>query len=56
MQVVHAAKPVVPRDRLLRLPDVEATTGCKKKHYLQAHEGRQVPAVRAHYCPHGGMA
>ena len=30
MQVVHSARPVVPRDRLLRLADVEATTGCKK--------------------------
>ena len=30
MQVVHSARPVVPRDRLLRLSDVEATTGCKK--------------------------
>ena len=30
MQVVHTTKPVIPRDRLLRLPDVEAVTGCKK--------------------------
>ena len=30
MQVVHSARPVVPRDRLLRLADVEAATGCKK--------------------------
>lgn len=30
MHVVHTARPVVPRDRLLRLPDVEAATGCKK--------------------------
>ena len=30
MQVVHTAKTAVPRDRLLRLPDVEAVTGCKK--------------------------
>lgn len=30
MQVVHQARPVVPRDRLLRLPEVEAMTGCKK--------------------------
>lgn len=30
MHVVHSTRPVVPRDRLLRLADVEATTGCKK--------------------------
>lgn len=30
MQVVHSVRAVVPRDRLLRLPDVEAATGCKK--------------------------
>ena len=30
MQVVHSARPAVPRDRLLRLADVENTTGCKK--------------------------
>lgn len=30
LQVVHSARPVVPRDRLLRLRDVEAMTGVKK--------------------------
>ena len=30
MQVVHSSRPAVPRDRLLRLADVEAATGCKK--------------------------
>lgn len=30
MQVVHSARPVTPRDRLLRLADVETATGCKK--------------------------
>ncbi|MFN9726662.1 helix-turn-helix transcriptional regulator [Acidovorax sp.] len=30
MQVVHQARPVVPRDRLVRLPEVEEMTGCKK--------------------------
>lgn len=30
MHVVHSARPVVPRDRLLRLGDVETATGCKK--------------------------
>lgn len=30
MQLVHSAAPVIPRDRLLRLPDVETVTGLKK--------------------------
>jgi prophage regulatory protein len=30
MQLVHTSAPVILRDRLLRLPDVEAITGCKK--------------------------
>jgi len=30
MQLVHAQKPAVPRDRLLRLPDVVAMTGASK--------------------------
>lgn len=30
MQVVHSTRSAVPRDRLLRLADVEAATGCKK--------------------------
>ena len=30
MQVVHQSRPVVPRDRLIRLPDVEGATGCEK--------------------------
>lgn len=30
MQLVHESRPVIPRDRLIRLPDVEAITGCKK--------------------------
>ena len=30
MQVVHQSRPVVPRDRLVRLPEVEGMTGCKK--------------------------
>ena len=28
MQVVHQTRPVVPRDRLVRLPEVEGITGC----------------------------
>ena len=47
MQVVHTVKPVVPRDRLLRLPDVEATTGCKKSTiYKLMKEGKFPPCVR----------
>lgn len=30
MQLVHQSKPVIPRDRLIRLPEVEGMTGCKK--------------------------
>lgn len=30
MQLAHSAKPVIPRDRLLRLGDVELLTGLKK--------------------------
>ena len=47
MQVVHTAKPVVPRDRLMRLPDVEATPGCKKSTiYKLMKEGKFPPCVR----------
>ena len=30
MQIVHQSKPVTPRDRLIRLPEVERLVGCKK--------------------------
>ena len=30
IHLVHSVKPVTPRDRLLRLPEVEAVTGMKK--------------------------
>lgn len=47
MQVVHTAKPIVPRDRLLRLPDVEAATGCKKSTiYKLMKEGKFPLCVR----------
>lgn len=47
MQVVHAARPVVPRDRLLRLADVEAVTGCKKSTvYKLMKEGRFPACIR----------
>lgn len=35
MQVVHQSRPVVPRDRLVRLPEVEGMTGCKKSTIYQ---------------------
>ena len=47
MQVVHQSRPVVPRDRLIRLPDVESATGCKKSTiYLMIGEGRFPRPVR----------
>ena len=30
MQLAHQSKPVVPRDKLIRLPEVEGLSGCKK--------------------------
>lgn len=30
MQLVHQSRPAVPRDRLMRLPEVEAIVGFKK--------------------------
>ncbi len=30
VQIVHQTKPVIPRDRLIRLPEVENLIGCKK--------------------------
>jgi prophage regulatory protein len=30
LHLAHTTKPVTPRDRLIRLPQVEATTGFKK--------------------------
>ena len=47
MQVVHTAKTAVPRDRLLRLPDVETATGCKKSTiYKLMKDGKFPPCVR----------
>ena len=43
MQVVHTAKPAVPRDRLLRLHDVEAITGCKKSTLYKLMKERKFP-------------
>lgn len=47
MQVVHQARPVVPRDRLIRLPEVERLTGCKKSTiYQMMKEGRFIKPIR----------
>jgi prophage regulatory protein len=47
VHLAHVAKPVTPRDRLLRLPDVEAATGCKKSTiYKLMKEGRFPACVR----------
>lgn len=41
MQVVHQSRPVVPRDRFIRLPEVESVTGCKKSTiYLLISQGK----------------
>lgn len=41
IHLAHSAKPVTPRDRLLRLPEVEAITGMKKTSiYALMREGR----------------
>lgn len=47
MQLVHSAAPAVPRDRLLRLPDVEALAGIKKSTIYQLmREGKFPNCVR----------
>lgn len=47
MHVVHSTNPITPRDRLLRLPDVEAATGCKKSTiYKLMKEGKFPACVR----------
>ena len=46
MQVVHIANPVIPRDRLLRLPDVEAITGCKKSTIYKLMKEGKFPTCR----------
>ena len=47
MQLVHQARPVIQRDRLIRLPEVESLTGCKKSTiYQMMKEGRFVKPIR----------
>lgn len=52
MHVVHSAppvpggRPVIPRDRLIRLPEVEALAGIKKSTiYLLMRQGKFPPCV-----------
>ncbi len=41
LQLIHSSRPAVQRDRLIRLPEVEALTGCKKSTiYLLMKDGR----------------
>lgn len=47
MQVVHQSRPVVPRDRLVRLPEVEGMIGFRKSAiYKMIAEGRFPKPVR----------
>lgn len=47
VHLAHSAKPVIPRDRLLRLPEVESATGCKKSTiYKLMKEGKFPACVR----------
>lgn len=47
MQMVQTVNPIAPRDRLMRLPDVEAATGCRKSTiYKLMKEGKFPPCVR----------
>ena len=43
MQVVHQSRPVVPRDRLVRLPEVERMTSCKKSTIYQLMKDGKFP-------------
>ena len=47
MQVAHQSPPVVPRNRLLRIPEVETMTGCKKSTiYMFIRQGAFPKPVR----------
>lgn len=47
MQVVHQSRPVVPRDRLVRLPEVKGMTSCGKSTiYKMIAEGSFPKPVR----------
>ena len=47
MQLVHELKRLVPRDRLIRLPEVENLIGCKKSTvYTMVREGTFPKPIR----------
>ena len=47
IHLAHSTKPVIPRDSFLRLPQVEAITGCKKSTiYKLMKEGKFPHCVR----------
>ena len=47
MQLVHQAKAVIPRDRLIRLTEVESLIGCKKSTiYAMLKEGTFPKPIR----------
>lgn len=49
VQLVHQSRPVVPRDRLLRLPEVEEVTGCKKSTIYELMRAGKFPrSIRVH--------
>lgn len=47
MQLVHQSRPVVPKDRLIRLPEVQNIIGCKKASiYKMLEEGKFPKPIR----------
>jgi prophage regulatory protein len=47
VQLVHQSRPVVPRDRLLRLAEVQTIIGCKKSSiYKMLDEGKFPKPIR----------
>lgn len=47
MQIVHQSKPVVPRDRFIRLPEVEALLAVKKSTiYEMLKKGEFIKPIR----------
>ena len=47
IHLAHTQKPVTPRDRLLRLPEVEILTGCRKSTiYKLMKEGKFPKCLR----------
>lgn len=43
MQIVHQLKPAIPRDRLIRLTEVESLVGCKKSTIYTMLKREQFP-------------